>query len=209
MFHHDVDRLRFVLSHGVLRILAGHYLAQSAASVLFDVGDFGKPRVSGGHAERLAFNLSHSGNIVLLAFAGSGQVGVDVECWSDRLRDQERERIVASAFSEGEQRALASLAPGEHREAFYSVWVRKEAYIKATGAGVTHGLDHFEVSVEPHDVHIRSDSTLAGDVAAWSLFDIAPQPGYSAALATDLGTPRLVTMTLGASLIHDVQRPHR
>lgn len=209
LFHHEADRVRFTLSHGVLRILAGHYLARSPASLSFDVGIFGKPHLSGTDAERLAFNLSHSGTIALLAFAAGGQVGVDVECWSGRLRGPERERIEASVFSEGERRALAQLPSGERRAAFYAVWSRKEAYCKATGAGVSQGLDHVEVSAKPHDARIRSDSTLNGGIAEWHLFDIVPRPGYSAALATDLRAPRLVTMTLGASLVSSIQANER
>ena len=200
-FHHAADRTRFLLSHGMLRALAARYLDRPAAALAFDTGEFGKPQLLGLDTGRLAFNLSHSGDLILLAFARSGRVGVDVERWSTTLGDAERARIATSVFQAGEQAALAQLTAEERGVAFYSVWTRKEAYIKATGAGLSRRLDHFEVSVHPEPACIRSDSSLETGVAGWRLFDLSPAPGYSAALATDIRAPRVVTMTFAGTLM--------
>jgi len=150
---------------------------------------------------RLAFNLSHSGDLMLVAFARSGRVGVDVERWSAALGAPERARIATSVFSTSEQTALAQLPVELRRAAFYAVWTRKEAYVKATGHGISRGLDHFEVSVLPDAACIRSDSSEESGIAHWRCFDLSPEPGYSAALATDIGAPHVVTMTVDASLM--------
>ena len=200
-FHHEADRTRFLLSHGLLRVLAAHYLERSAAALAFKAGEFGKPHMSGIDEGRLVFNLSHSGDLLLIAFARAGRVGVDVERWSPRLAEPERARIVTSVFSTGEQAALAQLPAALHRAAFYSVWTRKEAYIKATGHGISRGLDHFEVSVHPEAACIRSDTSVESGVAHWRCVDLSPEPGYSAALATDIGAPHVVTMTVDAMLV--------
>ena len=200
-FQHKADHDRFLISRGLLRVLAAHYLDRLPAVLTFDAGEFGKPLLTGMDAGRLAFNLSHSGNLILLAFARTGRVGADVECWSTRLGDAERERIASSVFSAGERAALAQLPVELRRAAFYAVWTRKEAYIKATGIGISRGLDHFEVSVHPDAAGIQSDSRLEGGVAHWRCFDLSPEPGYSAALVADIGAPNLVTMTVDASLM--------
>lgn len=202
-FHHEVDHDRFLISRGLLRALAGHYLDQLPAALTFDTGEFGKPFLGGADAGRLAFNLSHSGDQVLLAFARTGRIGTDVECWSARLGNAERERIASSVFSAGERAALARLPAELRRAAFYAVWTRKEAYIKATGLGISRGLNHFEVSVHPDAAGIQSDSSVAGGVAHWRCFDLSAEPGYSAALVTDIYSPKVVTMTFDASLMSD------
>ena len=200
-FHHAADRDRFLLSHGLVRVLAAHYLDRPAAALAFDIGASGKPHMAAADAGRLAFNLSHSGDLILLAFARSGHVGVDVECWSAGLGDAERARIATSVFSAGERAALAQVPSVQRRAAFYSVWTRKEAYLKATGAGMTRGLDHFDVSVHPEPACLRSDTSREHGVAVWRIFDLLLEPGYSAALATDIRAPHVVTMTIDATLV--------
>ena len=200
-FHHEGDRARFLLSHGLLRVLASHYLGRPAALLAFELGDAGKPYMAGTDQGRLAFNMSHSGDVMLLAFARSGRVGVDVEHWSDRLGDAEAARIAASVFSPGEQAALAHLPAGHRQAAFYSVWTRKEAYLKATGAGISRGMKHFEVSAHPEAACLRFDTTLESGVNRWRLFDLSPAPRYSAALASDSSAPRVVTMTIDATMV--------
>jgi len=200
-FHHEADRTRFLLSHGLLRALAAHYVDRPAAGLAFDTGEFGKPQLAGLDKGRLAFNLSHSGDLILLAFAREGRIGVDVERWSSRLGDSEQARIARSVFSAGERATIAQLPAEARRAAFYSVWTRKEAYIKATGFGLSRGLDHFEVSVHPHPACLRSDGSLETGVAGWRIFDLPPEPGYSAALATDMSKPHVVTMLIDAALM--------
>ena len=200
-FLHEADRARFLLSHGLLRALASHYLGRPPAALTFELGEVGKPRMAGADHGLLAFNMSHSGDVMLLAFARSGRVGVDVERWSERLGDPEQARIAQSVFSAGEQAALAQLPEGHRRAAFYSVWTRKEAYLKATGAGIARGLNHFEVSVHPEAACLRSDTSLQAGVNGWRLFDLSHAPQYSAALATDIVTANVVTMTIDAAML--------
>jgi 4'-phosphopantetheinyl transferase len=200
-FLHESDRVRFLLSHSLLRAFAAHYLGRPAAALAFELGEVGKPHMAGSDSGRLAFNMSHSGDLILLAFARSGRVGVDVECWSERLGDPEQARIAQSVFSTGEQAALAQLPEGHRRAAFYSVWTRKEAYLKATGVGISRGLNHFEVSAHPEAACLRSDTSLEAGVSDWRLFDLCPGTGYSAALASDITAPRVVTMTIDAAML--------
>ena len=202
-FLNAADRARFVLSHGLLRALAAHYLDRQPAALVIATGEFGKPHLAGPEQGNLSFNLSHSGDLLTLAFARSGRLGVDVERWSPTLAESERARICRSVFSASEQRGIAQLPAEERQAAFYSVWTRKEAYIKATGFGLSRGLDYFEVSVHPQSACLRSDSSLAAGVAEWRIIDLPPEAGYSAALATDIDKPHVMTMTIGATLKSD------
>jgi 4'-phosphopantetheinyl transferase len=69
------DRERFLLGRGALRRLLGAWLALPPAAVPIEVGPHGKPGCPGGPE----FNLSHSGDLILLALHPSRPVGVDVE----------------------------------------------------------------------------------------------------------------------------------
>lgn len=202
-FHLDVDRVRHSVSHGLLRRLAGHYLDRPPATLRFDKGEYGKPHVAGEQEGGLVFNLSHSGDLVLIALSRGGSVGVDVECWTRGIDEQGLERITESVFSARERAALRLLDPALRRAAFFAVWSRKEAYIKATGLGVSHGLDHFDVSAEHDEARLLEDRSGVADVGEWALYDLAPGPGYSGALAIDDRNRTLVTLNVDATLLRD------
>jgi 4'-phosphopantetheinyl transferase len=92
-------------------------------------------------------------------------------------------------FSPRERAALAVLAPGVRARAFFDVWTRKEAYVKARGLGLAMPLDSFDVAAAP----AATDALLAtrpdsGDAARWTVRDLAAPPGYAAALASAAGT---------------------
>lgn len=185
-FHAPADRMRHLVTRGVLRTLVGRYLATSPSAVCFEVGTFGKPSVVSPLGARLTFNVSHSGDIVLLAFAREGELGVDVERWNPRLGEVERTRIGENVFTRLERAAIATLSSAADQErAFYALWSRKEAYLKGTGAGISAGLAHVEVSAG-EDARLIDDrrDPLARD--RWTLRDIDVGPGYAAALASAL-----------------------
>lgn len=113
----------FSLARGALRILAGRYLNTDPAGIRFEYGPNGKPSLAGG--ARLKFNVSHSGALALFAFTLDCEIGVDVE----EIRPMpDREQIAARFFS-----AQEAAEPG----AFFRLWTRKEAYIKALGEGLS------------------------------------------------------------------------
>ena len=203
-FYFDSDRVRHVVSRGVLRTLAGHYLGKPPAALRFGLGPYGKPHLDGDNAGDLVFNLSHSGDVVLIALASSGRIGVDVEYWTQRRDAEGIDRIAESVFSAAERAALRVLAPADRRAASFMVWSRKEAYIKATGLGVSHGLDHFDVSADIGEARLLADRRGAVDVGDWALYDLAPGHGYSGALAIDDRNRALVQLNAVTTLLmHD------
>ena len=207
-FYFDSDRVRHLVSHGVLRALAGHYLDRPPAALRFGQGAYGKPHLAGDDAGGLVFNLSHSGDVVLIALARTGRVGVDVECWTQRRDAHGIDRIAESVFSSAERAALRALAPVDRRAASFMVWSRKEAYIKATGLGVSHGLGHFDVSADIGEARLLADRRGAVDGADWALYDLALGHGYSGALAIDDRNRTLVQLNAVATLlVHDCDAP--
>lgn len=80
------------------------------------------------------FNLSHSGDYVVLAMA-DGAVGVDIEC--KRVRDPLR--LSERFFHPDETLFLKnSVAPADD---FLTIWTLKESYLKAEGCGFTRAAN--------------------------------------------------------------------
>jgi 4'-phosphopantetheinyl transferase len=176
---HLPSRDRYLVARGLLRVLLGRYLDVSPHAVRFHSGPQGKPTLA--YSSVLHFNLSHSEDVILLAFSRQTEVGIDVE----HVRAGPTFFEIADRFfTPRESSALRSLSPERSAEAFYQVWTRKEAYLKATGLGLTYGLERFEVSVPPDDpariLHIDGDQRAAD---CWSLLELTPAPGYVGALA--------------------------
>ena len=180
-FHFPGDRQRFVASRALLRTILASYLATDPASLSFCYSKKEKPSLETARADSdVTFNVSHSGGIALFAFTRRREIGVDVE----RVRrDFDLEAIARRFFSAHEQRQLAA-APDEKRfEAFFRCWTRKEAYIKATGEGLSLPLHQFDVSIAAQDRNaLLSTRPDDSEAALWSLREIPAGPGYVAAL---------------------------
>jgi 4'-phosphopantetheinyl transferase len=191
-YAHVPSRHQFIVSRAMLRTLLGRYLALPPQEVRFVSGPQGKPVLD---SRKVHFNVSHTQGLALIAFARLGEIGIDVE--------QSRHcptylDMAERFFSPGEAAALRSL-PAEHSaEAFFHVWTRKEAFLKALGLGLAHGLERFEVAVPPEQparvLHVDGD-LAAG--ARWSLTELAPAQGYVGALAVEARAPRVVCWAAG------------
>jgi 4'-phosphopantetheinyl transferase len=181
-FHFEKERNRYVIAHAWLRKLLGSYLCVSAASVEFAEGPKGKPSLAGRAASSgLEFNLAHSQEQLALAIAYQTAVGVDIE----HIRPlPDADEIVRRFFSKREQLRFESLSDELKSMAFFNLWTRKEAWLKATGEGIAHLLGQVEVSFVPGEP-ARLENLPAGFPAAsnWSLHDWVPEPGFAAAVA--------------------------
>jgi 4'-phosphopantetheinyl transferase len=200
-FSFAADRDRFVVARAALRSLLAAYLDLDPRRLRLGSGPLGKPILLEDGPIR--FNVSHSDNLVLVAVAREREVGIDVE----RIRENTAlEEIAIRNFSPAEVRALLSRPPEQRTSAFFSCWTRKEAYLKARGAGLHYPLDQFDVSLAPEPAALCEDRVAPGDAARWSLRDLAVAPGYAAALAVEgrgwrLGCWRRLPAVLGGAVL--------
>lgn len=180
-FHFLADQQRYVVAHGVLRILLATYAGRAPEALVLERGPHGKPslRRSSG-TTLLEFNLSHSGDLVAVALARGAAVGVDVEAIVD-LPDAES--LAEDVFSAAERESLRRVAPRMRMRAFFDCWSRKEAYIKATGVGLAEGLDYFDVSLAPGAPAALLADRRPGASDDWALHDIFAPEGHAGALA--------------------------
>jgi 4'-phosphopantetheinyl transferase len=142
-FLRAADRRRFVAAHAGLRLLLAAAVEVPAKDLRFTTNDTGKPALPG---QPIEFNLSHSGEFVLIALASGTPVGIDVE----EVRTlPDRDAIIRRFMHPQEAADMAGL-PGTAADlAFFRCWVRKEAIIKALGLGMSLPLDRYRVSCEP------------------------------------------------------------
>jgi 4'-phosphopantetheinyl transferase len=181
-FHFDKHRHRFITGRGLLRMILGGYLQNEPASIEFVYGPQGKPALGGALAKSgLNFNLSHSESLGVIALTRAGSLGVDVE----RVRSLEDvEELVRRFFSARESAAFRELADGNRAEAFFNLWTRKEAWLKATGEGIAHSLNLVEVSfLRGEPARLLGLPYGFGRSEEWSLHSFCPALGFAAAIA--------------------------
>jgi 4'-phosphopantetheinyl transferase len=185
-FHFAKDKNHYIVARGLLRELLGRYLQKSPDSLEFSYGEYGKPSLAGENAAAgLSFNLSHSAGLVALAFAKDRNLGIDVEAIKP---DSAGEEIARRYFSAPEVSDLLSLPPDARADAFFRCWTRKEAYLKARGAGLQIPLDSFSVSLLPGS----PAQFLGGVEPCWHLAAFHPAESYAAALVYD-GRPCVIS----------------
>lgn len=175
-FYFPKHRQHFIAGRGILRTILGRFLGIKPSQVEFNYQQRGKPVLVDKFADsRLAFNLSHSQGLGLCAVNCTRQIGVDLE-YIRPMSDLEA--LAKRFFLPREYEMLRSLSPNQQQEIFFRYWTCKEAYLKATGDGLSQ-LEQIEVSLtltEPAKLQITED---------WSLFELVPANNYVAAVAVE------------------------
>ncbi len=164
------DKQYFIIRRGLLRQMLGDYLDVEPGSLRFRSGPYGKPALAempGAYMPH--FNVSHSRELALFAFARDREVGVDIEYVRPVV---EAEQIAGRYFSAQERDALRDLPPHRMYEQFFIYWTRLEAYLKASGAGLAGAENQGLLSPE------NTARSLYGPI-----YSRQPAPGYVVALA--------------------------
>lgn len=192
-FRFEADLARYVVGRYAARALIAAYAGHAdPAALRFIPGTHGKPALD-ERAAALHFNWSHAGDLALFAITAAGDVGVDVER-TERFADIDA--VAGRVFSPAELADYLAHEGDARRIAFFNGWTRKEAFIKATGEGMTRALKGFDVVITPGEPPaVRRIEDHADDVARWSLHAFEPVSGYVAAVAVRAPDvrPRLMT----------------
>lgn len=162
---------RYAVAHGAVREVLGALVCARPAGLRYRTGRWGKPELDGYPDVR--HNLSHSGELALLAVSPDQAVGVDVE----RLRPTLRARALADRyFLPAEARAVARRAAADQPWWYLRFWTRKEACGKAYGVPLVAALRlrvHGRTVLPP----------VEGEGGPCRLVDVTTEPGYLAAVA--------------------------
>jgi 4'-phosphopantetheinyl transferase len=141
-FATDSLRSLWGAARGTLREVLGRALRCDPSDVQFRYGPHGKPYVP---ASALRFNISHSGALALIALSRV-EVGADVELPRPRRSDA----IARRFYAPGEIERLFAETDAESRaDAFFRLWTCKEAFLKATGEGLSRSTRSYEIAFSP------------------------------------------------------------
>jgi 4'-phosphopantetheinyl transferase len=175
-FHFVRDRDHFVAARGILRQLLASYTQSSPAELQFNYGAQKKPALMAKNMPAaVRFNLSHSHGLAIFAISEKRELGIDLELIQPRFAT---DGIAERYFSSRELAELRALPPEKTAEGFFLCWTRKEAYVKAHGAGLHIPLDSFDVTLTPGD----PERLCSTDSERWSLCSFEPASQYVGAI---------------------------
>ncbi|NOU21557.1 MAG: 4'-phosphopantetheinyl transferase superfamily protein [Methyloglobulus sp.] len=168
---------RYVETHARLRILLGDAVNTAPEQLRIHKAEHGKPYLA--DYPELAFNLSHTVNKMVVAFAYNCELGVDIEICKPRTN---LAALVDKCFAEEEKSYWQQLPESQQIQAFYRFWTRKEAFVKATGRGIALGLKQCVINPQNPSELIRIPDDY-GHASEWSIQDIDLDKAICGALA--------------------------
>lgn len=172
-------RHRYIEVHGRLRKLLSQLLNQAPEKIAIKKTAFGKPYLA--DYPELVFNLSHSGDAFLIAVGYYCQLGADLEHCQRRV---DFSALVNKCFAEEEITYWNRLPEEQKKIAFYRLWTRKEAFVKAVGRGLALGLKQCIVNPQ-HPAKFLSVPAGCGSVETWRLVDFELGQDSCGAIAID------------------------
>src|SRR4051812_14441653 len=142
-FATETLRRRYLQAHGLLHTLLRAYTQAGPDRCELGYHAKGKPFLRAPQLQpTLEFNLSHAGDVVMIAFVRGFSVGVDVEIVRPLV---ELDGMISAYFGAGEQAYLAAFRDDDRLLEFFRLWTRKEAWLKLCGAGIGRNLKAVEV----------------------------------------------------------------
>jgi 4'-phosphopantetheinyl transferase len=183
-FYFELDRARFIASHGLLRIILGSYMNVEPDKLQFSYNPQGKPFLAETYqGKQLQFNMSHSHEFALYAVTFNRQVGIDLE---HIYRFAETDSLANRILSKEEKTAWRKYPANERLDVLYRYWTCKEAYVKATGEGMAQPLEKIHISLmRGSEVRLISVNRSIREASRWSLQKLHRFPGFAAALVVE------------------------
>ncbi|MBA3536826.1 MAG: 4'-phosphopantetheinyl transferase superfamily protein [Tatlockia sp.] len=172
-YHFDRHKRRFTVARALLRLILGRYIQQDSKQLTFHYNEHGKPGLI--NSQGLEFNLSHSGDLALVAIGKRFPMGVDLEFYSARPY----KGIARHLFSDQELKSFLKLPNHLKPQSFFNIWALKEAFIKACGLGLAYPTKLVTVPAFSAEDEPINDPVHHTD---WLLSSFMPKPGCAAAL---------------------------
>ncbi|PEU19244.1 MULTISPECIES: 4'-phosphopantetheinyl transferase superfamily protein [unclassified Bacillus (in: firmicutes)] len=178
-YHSKEDALRYVMGRGIIRILLGGYTGIAPEDLEFEYSQKGKPTLkSTRNRNKICFNLSHSAEALVVAITVDREVGIDIE----EIKELPEEELLARQFfTPLEYERYRYMKERNDLKAFYKCWTRKEAYVKATGEGLTGAF------IESDIQFCEGAETIlpAREGKCWILKDLSVTHDMAAALCVE------------------------
>ncbi len=173
-FDLEEDRNRYILGKIYVRKLLLNYLKTEPQTLGFKYSERQKPLLE--NHPLVNFNISHSGDYIIIGFANKWSVGVDIELMNPHV---DLYNMIINCMSTTEVSViLNSEVP---RQMFYKYWTRKEALLKGIGIGVTDRMKEINCSDGLNLVPIE----FSGFASSWKVWSFEMEESYSVSIAHD------------------------
>jgi 4'-phosphopantetheinyl transferase len=179
-FKFERDRRRYAVGRGALRGILATYAGCQPGEIRFAYGPHGKPMLADSTAaEGLEFNASGSEELAVCAVTVGKSIGVDIEF----CRPIEDNSFLDQCLTTAERKALYDLEPVPKLTAFYRLWTLKEAFLKATGEGLSRPMTSVEFDLTSDgSARLVGDQDLVSGENSWHFVEFAPGPQYAGAV---------------------------
>src|SRR5262249_9765123 len=163
--HRSEDRRRYLIGRLLTRGLLSRYLQQDPRSLRFVHSEHGRPELAAQpKSPSLNFNLSHAFGMVACCVTSIHSVGVDVE---DLMGPVAALAIASRFVAAVEAEDLRTRADDARRRRFFAYWTLKEAYVKATGEGLSIPLNQFWFLLDENSPRVVFDARLRENPDHW------------------------------------------
>lgn len=164
-FHKELDKNRFVICRSILKIVLATHTNLDAKNIHLDYHFNKKPYLASHPC--LHFNVSHSDDFAVIAISRT-KVGIDIEYISE---DFNFTNLLPDIFADNE--ILENQNAVNKRHSFYTLWTRKEAFVKALGKGIDDDFKYIPCLDGQHHLN----STQLKTTENWQIysFDLANQ----------------------------------
>ncbi|TWT32736.1 4'-phosphopantetheinyl transferase family protein [Blastopirellula retiformator] len=175
----EAQTVRYTICRGAVRQILAEYLQLSPNQLALTTGEFGKPLLE--HRDSIWFNVSHSGDLAVLAVSTIGEVGVDIE----QVRQiRGLSRMIDRCLAPYERPEVLRLPSAEQDRQFLRYWTHKEAYLKTFGVGIRRPLEKLEIDLSaPPARRVIDHGDRSAQERSASITEFCPAEGYVGAIS--------------------------
>lgn len=137
-YRSDEAKHTALITRAFIRLLLSEYSTLAPQQWQFNTGKLGKPEIKDAPLP-LRFNLSHNNEMIICVISLNKDIGCDIENLSRKINVN----AIAKRFFSGSEYQLIKATPSQ----FFEYWTLKEAFVKATGLGISQGLDTFSFEI--------------------------------------------------------------
>lgn len=169
-FYKEIDRSRFIIYRSILKLVLGAYTRLDVKNIYLDY-DFNKKPYLASHPW-LHFNISHSENFAAIAVSRK-KVGIDIEYLAE---DFKFSNLLPDIFNDNERLIIQNAA--DKKNTFYTLWTRKESFVKALGKGIDEDFKYIPSSEGLHNI----DFKLIKNTQDWQVYSFELAENYLGAV---------------------------
>jgi len=178
IYAYDIDTYLFSVRHNLLRIILGDYLNCDPGKIKFNSNHYQKPHIAHPNTT-IQFNISSSSNRFVAAFCQQHTIGVDIEL----IRQiEDIPQLVNDYFTKEECDWINSQPDDLMKPAFFQIWSKKEALVKAIGKGL---------NIELKKINVLSDTTIVNGERMWYLIPLTLFDDCAGAIAINNSNVKL------------------